>query len=260
MTKTLWHTKKSPFSVRTIPIQEDKNILQDWNRLDGSPIYIDGRRVQDIIKEEKNLKVEPAGDKLFASMEELKDFLIRNLLRNVPNDIKEDAVEILMEMLHQGNLQRPVSSAAYSLLDEKSDHTIGPFDVRQNKPNDLAQERSTEFKLTANGFQVRENLTQYKCGYNITHPEKAGEEILPDAGKKFVYKAEAIIDLNFSYDHNLKEGRWPAIKLLNNSISYGNKQIQSLLDERTFFEKVVDMFKTLFRVNATESWAHQKRP
>lgn len=241
-------TSKSPFILRAIPQQEENNILEDWRRLDSSPIYINGIHVQEILRKERNLPHLPsAGPDLFRSLDELKKFFIKHLLVNVSKDVIDSAIEVLFETLHQGSWQRPVSSTAYTCLSAASNYKIGPQDAQRNKPGDPAQKRRTDFIVSPNGFLIQENVTQYKCSYSIDAGNLAGEDILPDRGKSFIYKAQATLAIDFSVDRRLEqEVRWPKVDLINNSISYGNKQIQKLIDTRSFFQKISDFIKNIF--------------
>jgi len=64
-------TGQSPFSVNLTPMQQDSNLLLDWCRLDEAPIFIDGKSVQALIMEDRNLTVPPEGEEMFKDMAQL---------------------------------------------------------------------------------------------------------------------------------------------------------------------------------------------
>jgi hypothetical protein len=243
-----FHTAASPFVINLTPLEQVTNLLLDWCRLDEAPIYINGVSVQEILVQERKLASYPVGSEMFLDLEQLKAFLKSHLLKNLPTELQNPALEVLINTLHQGNWQRPVSSAAYGCIDTASEGKLGPVDARKNEPGDPAQKRSTHFVTTPNGFTLQENVTQYKCIYSILADNKAGDIVVPDPGKKYIYQAQATIDIDFRQKVNA-ESRWPDIRLLNNAISFGNKAIEKMIDKRSFGQKVLDVIKNIFGRN-----------
>ncbi len=249
--------KKSSPNVKTLfnaipikPIEKESNMLADWNRVDPNytPLYIDGVLIQDLVKKQRNLRDVP--DPLFADIETLKEFLKTNLLKNVKPNYQNDALQVLTATLHQGAWQRPMAAAAFDALTKDTDFRIGPLDAMRNTPDDIVQKRVTNFKTNSKGFSINDEVIQTKCAY--TSGDDAGDMILPDRGNDFIYdvKVEVILDFTRSLD----EGPWPKISLGEQSVKFGNKEVQGYLEKPSttsqgFMGRIQDNLSSLFNIS-----------
>lgn len=203
------------------------NILSDWNRLDAGLVQINGHPIQTIITPNKD-------GVFFNTLEELKTFFKDHLLYKLNNNQKDAALDYIMNVLHQGGLQNPLTAAIYHHCNNKNS-TLQPVDAR-NKVNGVpGQYRSSSFNATETGFNVSESLTQNRLAYNINAGEKAGEFLLPDDGYDFVFKAESKLNVSWAPDSSN-----PTITIDTIGTTFGSAVAQSIFDERWLFQTWID--------------------
>lgn len=240
-----YQLSRSPFDLSDIN-RNDSNIVEDWNRVDAGPVTINGRSIQDLLKEDRNVSELTAGQ-LFANKDELKAFFIKHLLKHLNPEKQDAAVVEMMKFLHQGALQCPVSSASFFHF---KDDILQPVDARNKDKGVPGQIRELNFVATESGFKVQEILTQNRLAYNINAGDLAGDFVLPDPGNTYVYKAQGTINIDFSQDPSK-----PKIDVENSTISFGNEKIEQMLDARTFLQKFIDVVKSIFGYNEVENLA-----
>jgi hypothetical protein len=261
------HNVSSFFNaVPTTPHEQDNNILADWNRTDPryTPVKIDGVLIQDLVKQERHLTEVP--DPLFPDMKSLEDFLRDNLLKNVKQHSKEDALKVVMNNLHQGRWQRPMTAAAFEVISAETNYEIGPMDAKRNTPANaekgteeyICQLRNSNFNTTATGFEIDDEVVQTRCAY--TQGDNAGEEIEPDAGKDFVYKGKVKLDLDFSQKLDDNQA-WPRVVMAEQSMEFGSKVVEKYFDKpgkKNFLSAVMDYIVGMF--NAVTGRAPSPHP
>lgn len=228
------------------------NTLSDWNRTYAVSIKIDGQNILELIQKDRDLSQPPKTSDLFRDKTELKNFFKGHLLKNIPEDKKDTACEEMMNIMHQGALQSPVSAAALRCVTQKSNGEISISDYRKNiniGGKDMpAQQRELNFSSTRDGFRVQEVLVQKSLEYTILSDDRAGEIIAPDDNSEYVFKAQGTINVDFSGSPSS-----PNIKLENNTISFGSKLASDLLEDRNFLQKFIDTLKNVFGYNKVEN-------
>ncbi len=214
--------------------------LEDWNRAGKTDegktdkgkkdkVIINGESVQTLLI--KSGLTNLPTDELFTENIELRVFLGEHVLADMDDVQHNKAINnAVMLILHQGGLLNPVSGAASLTL--AKNHII-PVDENNMR------EYETHITRTKKGFKVQEIVTQKKC-----RMIKDGQikDILPDRSKKYVYNAEATIDVNFVDDPKGDV----ILTVESNTIAYGSSTIEHLLDPRDFLQKLVDYLKSIF--------------
>lgn len=229
-----YKTTVSPINLNT-QLELGKRTFQDWNRLDAGPVRINGVEVKELVRIDRGLTEAPATDKLFKNEAELNDFFNKHLLKNLPSTTideinqKKSALYYTFGIMHQGALLAPVTAAAAVQITQNSD--FGPVSASNEDPD--AQTRELNIVTTSTGFKVQEISIQRKMAYGM-NSENAGEDIKPDPGHKYIYKAQGTFDVNFSKAPSER------IKIESNAIDFGNKQVEKVLDIRTFLQKFID--------------------
>ncbi|OGT46586.1 MAG: hypothetical protein A3E83_07240 [Gammaproteobacteria bacterium RIFCSPHIGHO2_12_FULL_41_20] len=239
----LWHTSGVPFDGLDEPdLEGSNNILADWNR-GAEEITINGESVASIRRRELGAALVTRKGELFDTMQELKTFFKRYLLQYVAEKNRNAALEYLMSALHQGGLLHPVGFAVYKCITDakycspgegsnpiyrnssgelyyvqSGKNPLSPFDERVN-----SRTTYTAFITTSSGFNVQEKVTQNVL-YSMDDLEKV---IGPDAGHSFVFAAQATLAVRFTGKPK------PTVTIENATISYGNKAVKKVLDQRS---------------------------
>lgn len=217
-----FHTSHSPVNISVN--QGASNVLADWRRLDWTQTYLDGKPLEEIMKDRKM-------EKENLSLDNLIDFFSEVVLSNYDGKSKEKEVKTLLETFHQGGLLHPVSAGLVLALE--SSH-MGP------SANDSP--KRVNIQTTKNGFVLQEICTVKKCRLALNAPDELVDKypdyfIEPDDGHDFVFQAEATIDISFNNDGDLKT------TVLEQAISYGNEEVKKIADKRGWFQKLIDYFK-----------------
>lgn len=119
--------------------------------------------------------------------------------------------------------------------------------------------KKVNFITTGKGFKVQEIYEVKELrGYdpNSDFPQTLKDimtedyEIKPDAGKSFIIRAQAIIDVDFS--NKLLD---PVLTVESNFIDYGSKALESILDTRSILQIISDFFNNLFGKNVVTDWS-----
>lgn len=240
-----WHRFNSQYSP-VVAATVDKgasNVKMDWFRVANEDAAING------------VPVKKYRDKYnqFATDEDVKQFFKTEILCNMKDNIDKDQVaEYLMTAFHQGGLMYPVSASMSNML----------FNEAGLQPFASGSSRQLSITTTENGFKIQEIYTSKQ--FLIANEEKAGAGlsgradpdtglILPDAGKDFVIKAGASVDVDFS-----AKASEPAITVESNYISYGNAGVQSALDKRNIGQVIVDFFRNIFGLNSVKDVSVEK--
>lgn len=205
--------------------QGENNILEDWNRVDGSLLSINGQPFNTLINRDKNAK-------WFASIEALQSFLKSNLLYKLKAEQQDIALDFLMKTLHQGGLLNPVTAAVYSTC---AKHPLHPVDARNILNGIPGQYREVKINATNTGCTIHESLTQNRLVYTISSGEKAGQYLLADQGYDFVFKVEARLNINWVNDpHN------PRLNVEAMGSSFGSAEVKKLFDDGWFYQTWLD--------------------
>ena len=237
-----WDSSYSNFDVTKIN-DGDNNVVEDWNRLDGGPMYINGTPIKELIGK--------ANPPYFNKEEELKTFFKEHLLKHLSLKREEEIkiLNCLMNTLHQGGLLNPVSASALAAINGHAELGIGMLDARFNVGQEEkdkkvpAQVREVSFTTTPNGFIIQEILTQNKMLDMVN-----ANVIEPDLNQNFVFQAQAELGVDLK---NIQNGK-PQIILENNFIRFGNKEVQAKLDNRNFLQKFWDAVRNILGLNTSQ--------
>ena len=216
------------------------NIVADWQRLDWSNTYVNGKSLEKLMEKE-GLRRDQLDEQT------VPHFFDKIILKSVPSHLKEEAREYLMRSFHQGGLLHPVSSAMYHLF---SKDKLGP------RSNDST--KRINIVTHSNGFSLQEIYTVNEFSLTPDSSEALQNQypdniITPDPDQAFCIKAQATLEVSFSGD------RGPSINTLSSHISYGNTHLQSLADTRQWYSKFVDFIKSLLELNTVEDLSQASR-
>lgn len=178
----------------------------------------------------------------FTDRDDVKRFFKEVILTKIvkEND-KENIATYLLTAFHQGGLMYPVASSMSLML---ADNGLQP---RAGNIN-----RKLIITTTSQGFTVQE-VYRVKEFLSLPTSEKAiqmaNEDgvILPDHNNDYIVEAGALIDVNFSQNKSL-----PQITVKNNYISYGHKDVQSILDKRNYGQMLVDFLRNMLGLNSVK--------
>lgn len=233
MNKDRWRTFHSHHSPAAVTINTEKpSTLVDWQRLDWDKTFINGKTVQSYMNETGVTKED-------LSEQQLKDFLKKVILAEVPESNKSFALDYLMTALHQGGLLHPVTTAMAHLFSAKGTGVT---------PATKGDSREVNIVTNKSGFTIQEITTAKQFYRNDEASEKLKKKypdpiIHPDKGNSFCLQAEATINVSFAENKS-------SFDVLHQSISYGNSDIKDLADTRDWFTKFKDCIKNLFNSNS----------
>ncbi|MDR3443254.1 MAG: hypothetical protein P4L65_09570 [Legionella sp.] len=233
MNKDRWRTFHSHHSPAVVTVNTvNPSTLDDWRRLNWDKSLINGKTVQSYMDEAGMIQAD-------LSEQELKDFLKKIVLAEVPERNKSFALDYLMNSFHQGGLLHPVSTAMSHLFNDKGTG-ITPSTNRNSREVNIVTNES--------GFTIQEITTAKQFYRTDEASEKLKKKypdsiILPDKGNDFCLQAEATINVSFAENKS-------SFEVLHQSISYGNSDIKDLADTRNWFTKFKDFIKNLFNSNS----------
>lgn len=220
--------------------QNISSIAVDWSRFCNADATIDG------------VSVKKHGDSYnqFSTDDDVKNFFKEIILANLKSD-KDKVVDYLATAFHQGGLMYPVSASMAVILHDKAKlQALCSRSIRQ-----------VVITTTENGFKVQEVYTvnnvcvMYEANNELKEEADDDLYIHPDPSEKFVIKAGASIDVDFSSATSN-----PSITVESSYISYGNKKVQSILDERNLGQIIVDFFRNIFGLNSIKDVSEELEP
>lgn len=219
-------TLRDLFDVSNIS-EGRSNILSDWNRLGTGSLQLNGQSISTILHTQLN-------GEYFLTREALKGFFLQHLLFKLPTAQQKDALDFVMKTLHQGGLQNPVTASVYQYCASK-DFLPQPADAKNMVNGIPGQNRILQFNATNTGFTVHELLIQNRLVYPISSGDKAGALLLPDKEFKFVFKAEAILEVCWNGCSSQ-----PKVYINNVGITFGSASAKELFDRRWFYQEWID--------------------
>lgn len=211
----------------------------DWARCvspDKDKVFINGKGLSTYAEEYGFYSKNQTASEL---NRKVKEFFRNVLLKDVcaSDEAKQQMVDYLASIFHQGGLMNPVSTGVSVALNKFGAAVdTGLLDSR------------LEITTTPTGIKVDETCTVSQL---LVPDDKTRQKlkltespiISPDDNKNFVIQASTAIELNFS-----SSGK-PSFSLEKNQIDYGSELIKKALPERNIFKTIVDFIVRLFKSN-----------
>ena len=240
MSKNKWekfYSAHSPVTGLNKPNTGKNNYLKDWQRAalktsSNTEVQINGT----------SLKEHAADYNNFQTKQDLNAFFRDVILKQLPANQKDSAIEYLETSFHQGGLLYPVSSVVNSaFMDAGIPATIEANSIQ----------RRIQMVSTASGFKVQESISGEDLLVAGSLNGVAGNIAKSDMGKDFVLKAQATIDVDFSKSTNQDPDvpSQPNITVESNTISYGHSYLKEKMDKRSLGQSIVDFFKRVLGLN-----------
>jgi len=240
MGKNKWekfHSAHSPITGIDKPNTGGNKYLADWQRAalentSNTEVQINGT----------SLKEHAANYNNFKTKQNLNAFFRDVILRQLPANQKDSAIEYLETSFHQGGLLYPVSSVVnFAIVEAGIPATIEANSIQ----------RRIQMVSTASGFKVQESISGEALLVHGSLNGVVGNIAKSDMDKDFVLKAQATIDVDFSKAINQDPDlpAQPSITVESNTISYGHSYLKEKMDKRSLGQSIVDFFKRILGLN-----------
>lgn len=167
----------------------------------------------------------------FNNNEDVKKFFKEVILKNLPDENKDENAEYLMKRFHQGGFLYPVSSA-FSMSMKNLGLTV----------NDSERKQVINIESTPSGFKVQQ-FTEVQSLLN-PNSKNSDPRITSDKNLDYVARLQGTIALEFS-----KSTGEPKVRIESNTISYGHSRLEKYLDNRSLGQRIVDFFKKVLKIN-----------
>lgn len=230
----------------------NSNLVQDWGRASTSKdiiFNINGALLSELASSKYNS---------FATFEDVAKFINNEVLKKFKGSETEklQAHTYLMQSFHQGGLLFPVSTALATEIKNGAGEPIITLDGRHRKglinitstpQGFVIQEYADITQVTPSlGFPYEdEGFKQYLIPLEGATPNSGADRIVSDRGVgETLIEAEATVSVDFSQNPTD-----PTRTVISNHLNIYNKGLSKLIDNRTFFEMLVDFLKNILGLN-----------
>lgn len=210
----------------------NNNILADWQRAASEDpdakvkFTVNGKPLSELSHKYNN----------FTTQENLEQFFREEILKFVDaqKDEQDRMIQYLLKSFHQGGFLNPISAALGS--------EIAPFHLTM-RPN--YQTQDVHIVSTLTGFRVQE---LYNSSSFTWAGGKRGLYLEPDdptTGSVLAAEGTIAVDMSTFKGPWVADNVTPIVSVESNTLSYGNRQLQDVMDKRSLGQRIVDFFKNI---------------
>jgi len=214
-------------------------------------LYVDGVPLSDIFKELNiNNQEELTEGKI-------KEFFKNYLLKNMDEENKahvDDYVNLLSKIMYQGGLLNPLSQAISDVSFKKSKGEETDLLI-----NSDSLDRTLYISTKNKGSLILEEKVSTK---KVFAPNLKGGTFIENADESPLFSGACKYEVVFDAEKNEQNESKGILKykVTDFCMNYNNEDLQSVIDERKIWEKVLDFFASIFRFNkyTTEEMKQEK--
>jgi hypothetical protein len=168
---------------------------------------------------------------------------------SLPNDSELTKQSIKTAIIKQLGANPSITDLNEFMMGVKNKDIKEAFFNKPSKIPIINKHGIVNIVTTSTGFKCQEFVDLP----NMLSPD--GNKMKP-VDKNYVLKAQGTIDIDFS--KSSENDSKPTIAIESNTISFGNPDIQKLLDKRNLAEIILDFFKNLIGLNTIEKLAPEQ--